>query len=144
MEIRIPVLAVAVVGIVSIVAVPLSASSQMARAMVEKPKFERLERRDGYEVRRYPACIVAQVTVSGGEEDAMSKGFGTRHLAAAAISRKTAAIAVCVSQSSGTVRVYQNGEEVMHIEPMNRPLVWQAPRLEAVDPDPEDDEKDDD
>ena len=76
MEIRIPVLAVAAVGIVSIVAVPLSASSQMARAMVEKPKFERLERRDGYEVRRYPACIVAQVTVSGGEEDAMSKGFG--------------------------------------------------------------------
>ena len=62
----------------------------------------------------------------------MSKGFGTRHLAAAAISCKTNAIAVCVSQSSGTVRVYQNGEEVMHIEPMNRPLVWQAPRLEAL------------
>ncbi len=74
---------------------------------------------------------------------ALSKGFGTRHLAAAAISRKTAAIAVCVSQSSGTVRVYQNGEEVMHIEPMNRPLVWQAPRLEAFDPDPKDKDDDD-
>ena len=75
------------------------------------------------------ACVSLNAEKQG---MAMSKGFGTRHLAAAAISRKTNAIAVCVSQSSGTVRVYQNGEEVMHIEPMNRPLVWQAPRLEAL------------
>lgn len=76
MEIRIRIVAAAAAGVVFIIAVPLSAASQMARAMVEKPKFERLERRDGYEIRRYPACIVAQVMVSGGEEDAMSKGFG--------------------------------------------------------------------
>jgi hypothetical protein len=57
MEIRIRIVAAAAAGIVLIIAVPLSAASQMARAMVEKPKFERLERRDG-------------------EEDAMSKGFG--------------------------------------------------------------------
>lgn len=76
MEIRIWVMATAAIGVLLIVAVPLSASSQMARAMVEKPKFVRLERREGYEIRRYPACIVAQVTVDGGEDDAMSKGFG--------------------------------------------------------------------
>ena len=64
---------------------------------------------------------------------AMSKGFGTRHQAAAAISRKTSAIAVCVSQTSGTVRVFQNGEVVMHIEPLNRPHVWQPLRLEALE-----------
>lgn len=76
MEIRVRIAAAAAVGIVLIIAIPLSASSQMARAMVEKPKFERLARRDGYEIRRYPACIVAQVTVSGEGQDAMSKGFG--------------------------------------------------------------------
>jgi len=40
---------------------------------------------------------------------------------------------VCVSQSSGTVRVYHQGEEVMHIEPLNRPHVWQPLRLEVLE-----------
>ena len=52
---------------------------------------------------------------------------------AAAISRKTSSVAVCVSQTSGTVRVYHNGEVVMHIEPLNRPHVWQPLRLEALE-----------
>jgi DNA integrity scanning protein DisA with diadenylate cyclase activity len=64
---------------------------------------------------------------------AATKGFGTRHLAAAAISRKTNAVAVCVSQTSGTVRVFHQGESVMHIEPLNRPHVWQPLRLEALE-----------
>jgi DNA integrity scanning protein DisA with diadenylate cyclase activity len=64
---------------------------------------------------------------------ATTKGFGTRHLAAAAISRKTNAVAVCVSQTSGTVRVFHQGESVMHIEPLNRPHVWQPLRLEALE-----------
>lgn len=76
------------------------------------------------------ACVSLNAERSG---TATSKGFGTRHLAAAAISRKTSAIAVCVSQSSGTVRVYHAGEEVMHIEPLNRPHVWQPLRLEALE-----------
>jgi len=55
----------------------------------------------------------------------LSKGLGSRHWAAAAITRRTKAIAVCVSESSGTVRVFQNGELRMRIEPeMNRPVVW--------------------
>jgi DNA integrity scanning protein DisA with diadenylate cyclase activity len=76
------------------------------------------------------ACVSLNAEKKG---TAVSKGFGTRHLAAAAISRKTNAIAACVSQTSGTVRVYQNGEEVMHIEPLNRPHIWQPLRLEALE-----------
>ena len=55
----------------------------------------------------------------------LSKGLGTRHWAAAAISRATNAVAVTVSQSNGTVRIFQNGEVVLRIEPFDRrPMVW--------------------
>ncbi|WP_146600187.1 DNA integrity scanning protein DisA nucleotide-binding domain protein [Novipirellula aureliae] len=55
----------------------------------------------------------------------MSKGLGARHWAAAAISQKTKAISVVVSQSTGTVRLYQNGLLVMRIEPMDKNVKWQ-------------------
>ena len=55
----------------------------------------------------------------------LSKGLGARHWAAAAISRATNAVAVTVSQSNGTVRIFQNGEVVLRIEPyLRRPMVW--------------------
>jgi DNA integrity scanning protein DisA with diadenylate cyclase activity len=63
----------------------------------------------------------------------LSKGLGTRHWAAAAISRKTTAIAVAVSQSSGTVRIFQDGRVVLHIEPLARPIIWQNFKMEAAD-----------
>jgi hypothetical protein len=63
----------------------------------------------------------------------LSKGLGSRHWSAAAISRKTEAIAVAVSQSSGTVRIFQDGEVVLHIEPLARPHIWQPFRLETQD-----------
>ena len=63
----------------------------------------------------------------------LSKGLGTRHAAAAAISKSTKGIAVTVSQSSGTVRLFQNGEVVLRIEPLARPMVWDKFRLEAQD-----------
>ena len=54
-----------------------------------------------------------------------SKGLGSRHWAAAAISRATKAVAVTVSQSNGTVRIFQNGEVMLRIEPLHRrPMVW--------------------
>jgi diadenylate cyclase len=55
---------------------------------------------------------------------ALPKGFGTRHWAAAEISRATGAIAITVSQSSGTVRLFQNGEVMLRIEPFRRPMKW--------------------
>jgi DNA integrity scanning protein DisA with diadenylate cyclase activity len=63
----------------------------------------------------------------------LSKGLGTRHAAAAAISKCTKAIAIVVSQSSGAVRLFQNGEVVLHIEPLARPMTWGQFRMEALD-----------
>ena len=55
----------------------------------------------------------------------LSPGLGARHWSAAAISRMTSAIAVTVSQSTGTVRIFQNGEVTLRIESRQRqPLVW--------------------
>jgi DNA integrity scanning protein DisA with diadenylate cyclase activity len=63
-----------------------------------------------------------------GEKNAtisLSPGLGTRHWAAAAITKATSAIAVAVSQSSGTVRIFRNGEVTLRIEArQRRPLVW--------------------
>ena len=61
----------------------------------------------------------------------LSKGLGTRHWAAACISRATKAIAVAVSQSTGTVRLFQNGQVVLHIEPLTRPMIWRQPEMET-------------
>ncbi|MDR0522656.1 MAG: diadenylate cyclase [Planctomycetaceae bacterium] len=55
----------------------------------------------------------------------LSPGLGARHWAAAAISRMTSAIAITVSQSSGTVRIFQNGEVALRVESrQHQPLVW--------------------
>lgn len=55
----------------------------------------------------------------------LSKGLGARHWAAAAVSRATKAVAVTVSESNGTVRIFQNGEVMLRIEPSHRrPMVW--------------------
>lgn len=55
---------------------------------------------------------------------ALPKGLGARHWAAAAISRKTNAVAVAISESNGTVRIFQNGEVTLRIEPFRRPMKW--------------------
>jgi diadenylate cyclase len=68
---------------------------------------------------RYLDCSAADVT--------LSKGLGARHWAAAAISRATNAVAVTVSQTNGTVRIFHNGEVVLRIEPyLRRPMVWKS------------------
>ena len=54
----------------------------------------------------------------------LSKGLGARHWAAAAISRATSAIAISVSESNGTVRLFQNGEVMLRIEPFRRAMKW--------------------
>jgi DNA integrity scanning protein DisA with diadenylate cyclase activity len=84
-------------------------------------------RRDGV---AEAACMYIDALAEG---ITVSQGLGTRHWAAAAISRKTKAVAIAVSQSSGTVRIFQNGEVVLRIEPLARPMVWDKFRLEAQD-----------
>jgi len=76
---------------------------------------------------RYLDCSAADVT--------LSKGLGARHWAAAAISRATNAVAVTVSQTNGTVRIFQNGEVVLRIEPyLRRPMVWREFEYEPPQP----------
>jgi len=58
------------------------------------------------------------------ENISLPKGLGARHWAAAAISAKSKAIAVAVSESNGTVRIFQNGEVVLRVEPFRRPMKW--------------------
>lgn len=75
--------------------------------------------KDGYVIAscRHIDCSADGIT--------LSKGLGSRHWAAAAITRRTRAVAVCVSESSGTVRVFQDGEVRMRIEPeRKRVVVW--------------------
>lgn len=54
----------------------------------------------------------------------LSKGLGARHWAAAAISKATNAVAIAVSESTGAVRIFQNGIVVLRIEPMDRAMKW--------------------
>jgi diadenylate cyclase len=54
----------------------------------------------------------------------VSKGLGSRHWAGAAISKATHAIAIVVSQSSGTVRIFQNGEVMLRVEPFRQAMKW--------------------
>jgi diadenylate cyclase len=54
----------------------------------------------------------------------LSKGLGARHWAAAAISKVTNAVAIAVSESTGTVRLFQDGSVVLRIEPMDRAMKW--------------------
>jgi diadenylate cyclase len=80
---------------------------------------------------RYLDCSAAEVT--------LSKGLGARHWAAAAVSRATNAVAVTVSQTTGTVRIFQNGEVVLRVEPyLRRPMVWKEfeRELSAGEPKP--------
>lgn len=64
----------------------------------------------------------------------LSKGLGARHWAAAAISKTTSAIGVCVSQSTGTVRIFQNGEVMLRIEPLRRAMKWVEFEFEPPEP----------
>jgi DNA integrity scanning protein DisA with diadenylate cyclase activity len=50
----------------------------------------------------------------GGPID-LAGGLGTRHAAAAGITASTAAVSVCVSQSTGTVTVFKSGQMVADI-----------------------------
>ncbi len=65
----------------------------------------------------------------------LSKGLGSRHWAAAAITRATKAVAITVSESTGTVRIFRNGEVLRRIEPFHRrPLVWREYEYEPRPP----------
>jgi len=86
-------------------------------------------RRDGVAV---AACMYIDVLAEG---ITLSKGLGARHWAAAAVTRKTKAVAIAVSQSSGTVRIFQDGEVVLRIEPLARPMIFSHFHMETQEAD---------
>ena len=77
-----------------------------------------------------------QVIEAGHTNLTISKGLGARHWAAAAISKTTQAIAVVVSESTGTVRLFQNGEVVLRVEPFRRAMKWKDFDYEPPSPAP--------
>ncbi|MDR3620395.1 MAG: diadenylate cyclase [Paludisphaera borealis] len=79
------------------------------------------------------ACRLIDAPVAG---LTLPKGLGTRHWAAAAITAVTKAVAVVVSQSNGTVRLFQDGEVILRIAPMRhaRAMKWQDAESEPAPP----------
>jgi DNA integrity scanning protein DisA with diadenylate cyclase activity len=77
------------------------------------------------------ACRLIDAPMSG---LTLPKGLGTRHWAAAAITEVTKAVAVVVSQSNGTVRLFQDGEVILRIAPMRhaRAMKWQDAETEPM------------
>ncbi len=61
----------------------------------------------------------------------LSKGLGARHMAAAAITKNTTALAVTVSESNGTVRLFQNGRVMLRVEPFRRAMRIRVPPPES-------------
>jgi len=63
-------------------------------------------------------------------------GLGSRHMAAAGISKITDAIAIVISETSGTVRVFQGGKCVLLVHSSHR-VQHASPDIEAIDLDAE-------
>jgi len=82
-------------------------------------------RRDGIAV---AGCMRIEAPAKG-----FPRRYGSRHAARGGRGHQqiTKAIAVVVSQSSGSVRLYQNGEMVLHIEPLDRPLTFGPVQMDA-------------
>lgn len=81
---------------------------------------------DGAFIVSSDGCVMGagRILDAPAEELTLSKGLGARHWAAAAISKATNAIAIAVSESTGTVRLFQNGTVVLRIEPMMQAMKW--------------------
>jgi DNA integrity scanning protein DisA with diadenylate cyclase activity len=75
------------------------------------------------------ACMILHVPTEG---LSLSMGLGARHWAAAGISKMTKAVAITVSQSTGTVRIFQGGDVVLRIEPFARPMIWRQFEVETL------------
>ena len=71
-----------------------------------------------------PLALINGAEPPYGELRAWFAASGTRHWAAAAISKSAGAVAIAVSQSTGTVRIFQNGVVVLRIEPMDQAMKW--------------------
>jgi len=98
--------------------------------MIANPRvresIKELAQIDGAFVIASDGCVMAagRILDAPAEDLTLSKGLGARHWAAAAISKSTKGIAIAVSESTGTVRLFQNGTVVLRIEPMMQAMKW--------------------
>ncbi len=91
-----------------------------------RESIKELAQIDGAFIISSDGCVMAagRILDAPAEELTLSKGLGARHWAAAAISKGTKGIAIAVSESTGTVRLFQNGTVVLRIEPMMQAMKW--------------------
>ncbi|MBX3439883.1 MAG: diadenylate cyclase [Planctomycetaceae bacterium] len=91
-----------------------------------RESIKELSQIDGAFVIASDGTVVAAGRILDAPADSLtlSKGLGSRHWAAAAISKATKAISIAVSQSTGTVRLFQDGRVVLRIEPMDQAMKW--------------------
>jgi diadenylate cyclase len=78
---------------------------------------------DGAFIVREDGVVVAAgryLTFDEDEEVSVPLGLGARHMAAAGISRDSEAIAIVVSQTSGSVRVFRRGKVALELAPRVR------------------------
>lgn len=78
---------------------------------------------DGAFVIREDGVVLAAgryLQVGDSSDVPLQLGLGARHAAAGAITVETKAVAISVSQSSGTVRVYQGGSPVLELQQVAR------------------------
>ncbi len=71
-------------------------------------------------IRRTGVIETAGVRLKAGLSEGLPSGLGARHAAAAGITSVTRSIAITVSQSDGTVRVWRAGKMVASFEPSGR------------------------
>ena len=111
-----------------------SRSERMIRNPRVRESVKELSRIDG-------ACVIGsdgvvyaagRILNAPGQSLTLSKGLGARHWAAASISKATSAVAIAVSESTGTVRIFQNGVVVLRIEPMDRAMIWHDVETEPL------------
>lgn len=98
--------------------------------MIKNPRvresIKELAQIDGAFIISADGCVMAAGRILDAPADnlSLSKGLGARHWAAAAISKATDAVAIAVSQSTGTVRIFCDGAVVLRIEPMDQAMKW--------------------
>lgn len=99
---------------------------RMIRSARVRESVKELAQIDGAFIVASDGCVMAagRILDAPASEILLSKGLGSRHWAAAAISKETGAVAVAVSESTGTVRVFHNGSVVLRIEPMDQAMKW--------------------
>jgi len=103
-----------------------NASERRLADIKVRESIKEIAQLDGAFIISADGAVVAacQYVSAPAEGISLSQGLGARHWSAAAISRATSAIAITVSESNGTVRLFQNGEVVLRIEPFRRAMKW--------------------